>query len=40
MLYLTYYNGHNDGSCAQYQRILGIYSICKEYDIGYYHTEI
>ena len=40
MLYLTYYNGHNDGFGAQYQRILGIYSICKEYDIGYYHTEI
>ena len=33
MLYLTYYTGHNDGFGAQFQRILGIYSICKKYNI-------
>lgn len=38
MLYLTYKTGHNDGFGAQYQRILGIYSICKEYNVGYIHT--
>lgn len=39
MLYLTYYIGHNDGFGSQYQRILGIYSICKQFDIGYIHTK-
>lgn len=38
MLVLTYLTEHNDGFGAQYQRILGIYSICKELDILYYHT--
>lgn len=40
MLYLTYYTGHNDGFGAQFQRILGIYSICKKYNIEYYHTKL
>lgn len=38
MLVLTYLTEHNDGFGAQYQRILGIYSICRELDILYYHT--
>ena len=38
MLVLTYLTEKNDGFGAQYQRILGIYSICKELDILYYHT--
>ena len=33
MLVLTYLTEHNDGFGSQYQRILGIYSICKELDI-------
>lgn len=40
MLVLSYLTGLNDGFGAQYQRILGIYSICKEYDIPYYHTPL
>ena len=40
MLVLTYLTEHNDGFGAQYQRILGIYSICKELNILYYHTPI
>lgn len=40
MLYLTYYTGHNDGFGAQYQRILGIYSLCKKYNVQYYHTKL
>ena len=40
MLYLTYYTGHNDGFGAQYQRILGIYSLCKKYNLQYYHTKL
>ena len=39
MLYLTYYTGHNDGFGSQYQRILGIYSICKQFSIRYIHTK-
>ncbi len=39
MLILTYDNTHcQDGFGAQYQRILGIYSICKEFNILYYHS--
>lgn len=37
MLVLTYAGG-SDGFCAQYQRILGIYCISKEFNIPYYHT--
>ena len=38
MLFLRYQPGHNDGFGAQYQRILGIYCICKAFDINYIHT--
>ncbi len=41
MLYLTYLaKDQNDGFGAQYQRILGIYCICKEHNIQYLHTGI
>ena len=40
MLYLTYYTGHNDGFGSQYQRILGIYCLCKKYNVQYYHTKL
>lgn len=40
MLVLSYLTGHNDGFGAQYQRILGIYSICRELNIPYYHTPL
>ena len=40
MLILSYLNGHNDGFGAQYQRILGIYCICKKYNLLYYHTPL
>ena len=39
MLYLTYCSNLHDGFGAQYQRILGVYSICKEYNYGYIHTK-
>jgi hypothetical protein len=39
MLYITYDNNHlKDGFGAQYQRILGIYCIAKEFGLGYLHT--
>jgi hypothetical protein len=38
MLCLKYQPGHNDGFGAQYQRILGIYCICKAFNIHYIHT--
>ena len=38
MLYLTYKTGFNDGFGAQYQRILGVYALCKEYGLTYVHT--
>lgn len=38
MLYLTYKTGFNDGFGAQYQRMIGIYSLCKEFDLIYVHT--
>lgn len=40
MLILTRLNGYNDGFGSQYQRILGIYSICKKYNILYYHNPL
>lgn len=41
MLYLTYnVDDHTDGIGSQYQRILGIYAICKKYNLNYYHTPI
>lgn len=38
MLFLTYDTKLHDGFGAQYQRMLGIYSICKEFGYGYVHT--
>ena len=38
MLYLTYKTGFNDGFGAQYQRMIGIYSLCKEFELVYVHT--
>ena len=40
MLYLTYKSKLHDGFGAQYQRILGVYSICKEYNYVYIHTPL
>ena len=37
MLHIRYKPGHNDGFGAQYQRIIGIYCICKAYNIKYLH---
>jgi len=39
MLHIRYQPGHNDGFGAQYQRIIGIYCICKAYNIKYLHRE-
>ena len=39
MLYLRYLNGNNDGFGAQYQRIIGIYCICKGLNIKYIHNS-
>ena len=39
MLVLTYNPQFQDGFGAQYQRILGIYAICKHFNIAYYHTN-
>ena len=39
MLVLTYNPQFKDGFVAQYQRILGIYAICKHFNIAYYHTN-
>jgi hypothetical protein len=38
MLHIRYKPGHNDGFGAQYQRIIGIYCICKAYNIKYLHS--
>jgi hypothetical protein len=40
MIYLTYKSKLHDGFGAQYQRILGVYSICKKYNFGYIHTPL
>jgi len=37
---LTRKTGHNDGFGAQLQRILGVYCICKEYNLKYFHTPM
>lgn len=39
MLILTY-TGGNDGFGAQFERILGIYAICLELGINYYHSPL
>ena len=39
MLHIRYQPGHNDGFGAQYQRIIGIYCICKAYNIKYLHRN-
>lgn len=40
MLYLTYKSNLHDGFGAQYQRILGVYSICKAFNYVYIHTPL
>tara|TARA_B110000977_G_C11091282_1_gene496987 strand:- start:6517 stop:7425 length:909 start_codon:yes stop_codon:yes gene_type:complete len=40
MIYLTYKSDLHDGFGAQYQRILGVYSICKKYNFNYVHTPL
>ena len=40
MIYLTYNSKLHDGFGAQYQRMLGIYSICKKYNFIYIHSPM
>ena len=40
MLILTRKTGHDDGFGAQYQRIIGVYCICMEFNIPYLHTPL